>query len=198
MQQRRRTAMPKPDPLNIFVIADQFRATASLSLVIPKAAPVIATVIPELITAAMLHLPTSYIICKAFALELYLKCLIRIEGNSYGREHDLKKLFHLITKPRRSEIISRWQVNADTLREEIHSLYSRTGRHLPNVDFNFVLTTSKDAFTLFRYIFEGIEPDKAWLADSIMETIRDTILSMHPDWEGKRQASLHGSDLRFL
>jgi HEPN domain-containing protein len=178
---------PNPDPLNIFVVADQFRATASLSLVIPNVASVIATVIPELHSASRLYLPTSYMVCKAFALELYFKCLIRIGGRSYGREHDLKKLFRLIRLAHRSEIERRWQVNADALRSEVHGMYAADGRPLPKVDLNFVLTTSKDAFSIMRYAFEGIPPDTGWLADTILEAARDTILAMYSDWERKQQ-----------
>jgi hypothetical protein len=180
-------ANPRPDPLNIFVVADQFRATASLSVVIPRVAPVIATVIPELHTASALYLPTSYMVCKAFALELYFKCLIRVGQRTYGREHDLKKLFRLIRPAHRSEVESRWQVNADALRTEIHGMYAGNGRPLPKVDLNFVLTVSKDAFSLMRYAFEGIPSDTGWLADTVLEAARDTILTMHPDWERKQQ-----------
>src|SRR5437870_5793259 len=137
--------------------------------------------------ASTLYLPTSYMVCKAFALELYFKCLIRIDGKSYGRDHDLKKLFRLIEPARRSEILNRWQVNADALRAEIHGMYASSGRPLPNVDFNWTLTVSKDAFRILRYAFEGIDSDTGWLGDTIMEAARDTILSIYPDWVRKQQ-----------
>jgi hypothetical protein len=108
-------------------------------------------------------------------------------SKSYGREHDLKALFRLVRPVHRSHIKSRWQVNADALRLEIHGMYAGTDRPLPEVDFDFVLAVSKDAFTIMRYAFEGIDPDKGWLADTILEATRDTILSIHPDWERKRQ-----------
>lgn len=135
-------------------------------------------------------------VCKAFSLELYFKSLIRIGERSYGREHDLKKLFRLIRPTHRAEIERRWQVNADALRSEIHGMYAANGRPLPQVDLNFVLTVSKDAFSIMRYAFEGVPHDSGWLADTILEAVRDTILAMHPDWERKQQVFPAGT-MRF-
>jgi len=56
------------------------------------------------------------------------------------------------------------------------------------MDFGYVLSVSKDAFVTMRYLYErGIETNKGWLADTIVEGARATILGIHPEWENARQ-----------
>ena len=60
----------------------------------------------------------------------------------------------------------------------------------PKVDFDYVLSASKDAFLTMRYVFEkGIDTHKGWLGDTIVEAARFTILEKYPEWENKRQIS---------
>jgi hypothetical protein len=59
---------------------------------------------------------------------------------------------------------------------------------MPKLDFDYVLAGSKDAFTVMRYLYEGLGPGKGWLADYILEGARQTILVKHPDWVTMRAA----------
>ena len=173
-----------PKPLHIFVVADQFRAASKLAVLIP----VLAITIPELHDARTLYLPTASMVCSAFSLELYFKCLIRIGRKAYPRSmHDLSKLFSIIGERNRIKIKRCWLQNSDQVRIDIQNSYAESGRSMPKIDFNFVLSASKDAFTTMRYIYEGVDSDTGWLADTIVECTRQTILEIHPEWEHKRQ-----------
>ncbi len=126
-------------------------------------------------------------VCSAFSLELYFKCLIRLGRKSFGREHDLAKLFALIGRQSRAKIKKYWNNHSETVRSYVERAYESDA---PKVDFDFVLSASKDAFVTMRYIYErGIEQNKGWLADTIVEGARKTILDKHPEWENARQTS---------
>jgi hypothetical protein len=43
-------------------------------------------------------------VCHAFSLELYLKCLIVMEGNAYPLSHDLEELFRKLTLENQTEV----------------------------------------------------------------------------------------------
>jgi hypothetical protein len=127
-------------------------------------------------------------VCSAFSLELYFKCLIRVGRKSFGREHDLAKLFALIGRRDRAKIKRYWNDHSGSVRLQVERSYERNGQPTPKVDFDFVLSASKDAFVEMRYIYElGIKPNSGWLADTIVEGARQTILDKHPDWENKHQ-----------
>jgi hypothetical protein len=117
-------------------------------------------------------------------------CLRTLFQKSFGREHDLAKLFRLIGRRNRAIIRQYWRDNSANVRSYIEREYQISGRPVPKVDFDFVLSASKDAFVVMRYIYEsGIKTDTGWLADAIVEAARQAILDKHPDWERARQTS---------
>ena len=69
---------PNPKPLDIFIVAEQFRYAGKFATLIP----VLATANPGWFDVARdLRMPTAAMVCAAFSLELYFKCLIRTEKN---------------------------------------------------------------------------------------------------------------------
>jgi len=176
--------MPGPKPLDIFIVAEQFRATAYLAHRIP----VIARNVPELHQVNTLHLPTSVMVCSALALELYFKCLIRLGRKSFSRAHDLVGLFALIAPKQQARIRRCWkQSYLEIVRSDLTRFYALSGRPMPKANFNTALSISKDAFTQIRYVYEGVESDTGWVADGILDCARKRILEMHPNWEHMRQ-----------
>jgi hypothetical protein len=174
----------KAKPLDIFIVAEQFRFTSKLATLVPHHP---SLQIPALAFAHDQFLPTASMVCSAFSLELYFKCLIRIGHKSFGREHDLKKLFGLIMREDRQKIEKYWNSHSDTVCAYIKRAY---GSSAPTIDFDFVLSASKNAFVQMRYVYEkGIDPDTGWLADTIVEGARIAILEKHPEWERMRQTS---------
>ena len=116
------------------------------------------------------------VMCASFSLELYLKCLILIEGNTYGKLHDLNKLF-LKTKVDSQKKI---RANYEPLKARKDAMFSAMkGVPTPRTDFDFVLSASAKAFENFRYAFEGNVPDQTgWLASEISECVRERIVEL--------------------
>jgi hypothetical protein len=166
---RRRPPRSKAKALDIFIVAEQIRFAGKLATLIPHHP---SLRIPALAFAHDQNLPTASTVCSAFSLELYFKCLIRLGRKSFGREHDLAQLFALIGRRNRTKIRTYWHDHSATVRSYLDRAY---GDDAPKVDFDFVLSVSKDAFVTMRYIYERgiLEPDKGWLADTIVEGARE-------------------------
>jgi HEPN domain-containing protein len=170
-------------------VAEQFRFDGKLATLIPHH-PVFQ--IPQLEFVRDQNLPTAAMVCAAFSLELYFKCLIRIGRKSFDREHDLSKLFSLIGRRYRSKIKRYWNANSEIVRSYVERTFQDDGSMPPKVDFEYVLSASKDAFVTMRYVYEGgIETNKGWLADTIVEAARNVILDTYPNWERARQIEPH-------
>jgi hypothetical protein len=86
--------------------------------------------------------------------------------------------------------------NIEDVRANTEGQYTASGRPTPKVDFDFVLSVSKSAFRLMRYLYEGLPPDTGWVADIILDGARHAILLKHPDWIRARQGSLVGKVIR--
>jgi hypothetical protein len=126
------------------------------------------------------NLAIPWVVCAAFSLELYLKCLLLIEGGSTEKKHDLEKLFANISCTSREAIRKNYE-NKRVVRDAMFA-----GAHVPPPppsDFDFVLHASALAFEKFRYAYEGlIEDGQGWLAGDIGECVRERIIALHPDW----------------
>jgi hypothetical protein len=177
--------MPSARPLDIFIVAEQFRYAGKFAILVTTH---MAPKYPELTFAGNLNNVTAAMVCSAFSLELYFKCLIRMGHKSFGWEHDLERLFAGIGRRNRAKIKRYWNANSDRVRSYIKRTFEDDGLTPPRIDFDYVLSASKDAFVTMRYVYErGIETNKGWLADTIVEGARATILSIHPEWENARQ-----------
>jgi HEPN domain len=120
------------------------------------------------------------VICSAFSLELYLKSLILIEGGTYGKLHDLEKLFSRV-KPKSQKII---RASYETHKMKMDAMFA-TFKDIPapKTDFDSVLHASAKAFENFRYAFEGIVKDQeGWMASPICDSVRERIVELQPDW----------------
>jgi hypothetical protein len=173
----------RPDPLHIFLIAEQFWITSRLAFRIPQIAPAV----PALSEAVGWSLLTSSMANAAFSLELYFKCLIRLGRKSFGRKHDLESLFNLIGKRHKAIIRKYWSQNSDQVRADIQRFYESAGRSPPKINFDHVLSVSRNAFENMRYAHEGIGNDTGWAGDTIVECTRRHILELRPGWERMRQ-----------
>src|SRR6516165_11396464 len=102
---RKAPEIPKANPLGIFIVAEKFRFLTKLGTLIPdiaktdlfyKYVPLFKSVVDEKLNA-----PTAILVCSAFSLELYFKCLIRMGRKSYKRRHYLDELFEIMGKDTR-------------------------------------------------------------------------------------------------
>jgi hypothetical protein len=168
--------MSKYDPIHIFVHAEQFRNAERYLTSAPK-------------QGFPLPVDMAIPVCAAFALELYFKCLLAIDGNPLPREHDLKKLFNKLSPPRKTRIRCLSDPYMDDVKVWLKQEHERVGKPTPNIDFNFILGASRKAFELARYLYEtGLPQGRGWIADAITEGTRATILELHPEWERARSS----------
>jgi len=78
----------------------------------------------------------------------------------------LSKLFSGIGKTNRRKIREYWDNHSIQVKIDVERTFSEDGLPAPKVDFDYVLSASKDAFLTMRYIFEkGIDTHKGWLGD---------------------------------
>jgi hypothetical protein len=121
----------------------------------------------------------------AFCLEIYLKCLVILEGGTPGRDHRLKNLFELLD-PSTQEKAKR---HYDEIRSsDPYSQYKaaelkRLGRD-PERESNFdaAILSGSDAFVKMRYAYEGIASEN-YLLMPLEFAIRRIILERNPSWK---------------
>ena len=171
--------MAKHDPADIFVIAEQFR-DASKFLILAREHGWQTDVAMPAVT------------CAAFAMELFLKCLLAMETGKVPEIHDLRHLFNRLGKLSQDKIRAYFAPYLPDVKEHVERQYLLGGQPPPPplVDFDFVLNASRRAFPLARYIYEsGLPGGQGWIADGIMEAVRKTILDAHTDWKDARVAT---------
>jgi HEPN domain-containing protein len=171
--------MAKHDPADIFVIAEQFR-NASKFLILAREHGWQTDVAMPAVT------------CAAFAMELFLKCLLAMETEKSHETHDLKHLFNRLSKSSQAKIRVYYGPYLPDVKEHVERQYLLAGQPQPPplVDFDFVLDASRRAFPLARYIYErGLPGGQGWIADGIMEAVRKTVLEAHPDWKDAHVAT---------
>lgn len=126
---------------------------------------------PSLIFPTMSH--------ACFALELYLKCLLTIEGK-HLKGHNLKVLFMNLSKntrdtleKRHNDVLDRDALLQDRLKKQ----------NLP-IDLMSLLEEAKDFYSIARYVFEDISDRGAYGFNlwNFTENIRHYIIGLNPHW----------------
>ena len=82
---------------------------------------------------------------QAFAIELLFKCLFLIDDSDPPNEHNLKKLFDLLSRETRDEIIRRWDEGPRKRIEKVLSFPA---------DLTSSLEACGNAFVQLRYAFD--------------------------------------------
>lgn len=170
--------MRNANPVEIFVVAEQFRSARRRLTVDSDDAP---------------HgdAPLPAITCSAFATELYLKCLAACDHGRPLIGHDLRHLFNHLNRQTQAQIRKHFEPFLQDVKDHIHREWHLAGK-MPdaNVDFDYVLDASRKGFVLARYLHEtGLPNEQGWIADGIMEAARSTILLANPDWAQARMTS---------
>jgi hypothetical protein len=140
-------------------------------------------------THAALTLIEPRIVIEAFTTELFLKCLICIETGSVPREHNLKKLFDLLSKATRTRIESWWDSEVATRRREEWDELEKFGLKIPR-DLPKALDKGTDAFKLYRYSYEENTEGLHYYLEDLPALLERLILEMRPDFKNYRRAPL--------
>jgi len=161
----------RTNPRNVFVAAEQFYRCANLILKQLNAAT--TTVIPGNGHTAYRMAPVVAI--SAFAFELFLKCLLSIDGVAPPKTHNLRDIFAKLPKRTQSEIEARYD------EQRAGSQFARG----PDFAMRDVLEGSADAFESHRYIFELHDPTTVsqYTVHVLCNTVRAMLVEAHPDWD---------------
>jgi hypothetical protein len=156
--------MKSIDPKSVFQLACKFAATEQHVRHInnPKAA----------------FMASPSMVLSAFAIELFLKCLLLLEGKELDRIHTLNVLFRRLSHKQKRRIEEVWEKEARPKVDELNQKFGLTHpSDLPNA-----LVTCGRAFEYMRYGYE--DPDRQVFYLGELPTILwRTILDIRPEWE---------------
>jgi hypothetical protein len=137
-----------------------------------------------------LHLPSAripHIVCSAFCLELFLKCLLRIENVTLPkRTHALLELFELLRRPTKRKISALFGAEhpENSFKYFAASFavnFRNSGSRQIRPTLRTVLKQSSNAFIEWRYLFEDTKPH-TYSANHAISAVKRVILEIHPEW----------------
>jgi hypothetical protein len=122
---------------------------------------------------------SPHMVISVFAIELYLKCLLCLEGQKVPPTHNLKALFRDLKPATKARIEQLWSAYAPRLEPLWQSVEQVTGNAVPR-DFLSLLDKSSQAFTELRYLHED-ESGSFYVGD-LVPMLRTVILERQPLW----------------
>jgi hypothetical protein len=133
--------------------------------------------------ATQIWLPPTIVpqvVIAAFALELYLKCLIYLETGSAPQGHEIVKLFRKVSAAKQAKIRTIYQANVGNDVICRHIIAQFKNPHL--FDFDPVLNSINTTFVDWRYyyekpVFTGTE------ARFFLAPVRTVIFELRPTWQ---------------
>ncbi|HEX3725126.1 MAG TPA: hypothetical protein VHV08_02745 [Pirellulales bacterium] len=140
----------------------------------------------------LLFWPT--VVCEAFSLELFLKCLHAIRGIPHKQKHDVETLFGVLSTTDKDTTTKYFHEIV-----QLHPQHSLALMHGVSFDIEAVLQRTKDAFIKVRYWHEGTPPSADASGKisnagvgSLCDALNRFIDEIRPEW---RTMSLHTSVL---
>lgn len=170
-----KVAKPSVDAAVVFSYAEAFsEATGLLD-------PQFKNVPPHTVTsfARAAHFAPK-VTLDAFATELYLKCLRRIDLGEPGWGHDCKRLFGQLKAGTQKAVRLHYANLLST-----HPAVDLLNKNSPGVQptLEFVLDKSSDIFKTVRYLYEHEgENVELFYWPLVRMAVRETILTINPAW----------------
>src|ERR1700723_3619787 len=112
----------KHDPAAIFLIGDQYHNASQFLAVATKGG-----------VAHDFRMPA--IVCAAFALELFFKCLVTTETGKTPGIHDLRQLFNALNKNTQNRIRDRFAPYLSDAQRRVGESATKSQVPIPNVNF---------------------------------------------------------------
>jgi hypothetical protein len=162
----------QPDCFKIFEHASHFHESDHrLRYTVPSDRP---ELIPLVAHPAM--------VLSAFASELYLKCLLCLEGRKVPKTHNLKKLFQNLLPDTKGRLETLWEIeNRKPERQRVFNVIrTLDGGDKLRVDLLSVLDLGADAFEELRYICETGR--SIFLLSDFPNLLRTVIIERKPGW----------------
>jgi hypothetical protein len=161
------------DPAKIFVHAERFRfADERLR------SPISMGYDPR----AGSYIAGPSLVLSAFASELYMKCLLCLEGRDIPPSHNLKKLFGRLPGRLQRRLDAMW-IDYVPTRAEMFEYARKHFNYTAATDLRSALADGGTGFEDMRYVYEGPTNTKFFLAD-LPKLLRALILEQKPDWQG--------------
>jgi hypothetical protein len=118
-------------------------------------------------------------VLSAFAIELFLKCLLLLEGKEVDRIHTLNVLFRRLSHKQKRRIEEAWDKEA---RPKVDMLSKRFDLGHPS-DLPNALVRCGRAFEHMRYAYEDPDRQVFYLGD-LTPILWHIILELRPEWKG--------------
>jgi hypothetical protein len=128
-----------------------------------------------------------YAVNSAFALELYLKCLLVIAKKPVPRDHRLTQLFADLDDATKAEIRAGYESLRAVPLTELCVMGAHHGADGRMIEFDSCLDESSRAFMQWRYLFEnptsGQHVTKTYSASPVSKVVRELLIGRNPSWE---------------
>jgi HEPN domain-containing protein len=161
------------DPLHIFAQAKSFA----------KAAGVLSKVEDP---AIMVDMAGPSLTLAAFASELYLKCLLVLQGSRPPNIHDLKKLFDRI-EPEMQQTIERiWDTHVQIKQQYWEKVRAYIKKPF-SLDLRSALEQGGRGFEVIRYSYEQSQEDFGFVLSDLPRVLQIAILEIKPEWARVRR-----------
>ena len=115
---------------------------------------------PDRSLEVMLQYP-GMVIC-AFAAELFLKCLISLEGCTPSKSHNLLTLHDQLSPKSQALVERHWNDGCSARKDSFEDLEKKFGVKLPR-DLRTALADCGDAFEQMRYLYEDPSKSKFYI-----------------------------------
>lgn len=125
----------------------------------------------------------SLVLC-AFSAELFLKCIECIETGSFNKGHNLKNLFHRLSKPTQRRIEELWDADAERNAGARELIKEKFGEEIPP-DLDWALASGARGFEELRYSFDPANAKSKFFLSELPRMLRDVTLEMKPEWRVK-------------
>ena len=162
-------ARPLPDPHKIYIHAVRFLFTECRLR---------ETSVGDQTTQDWVMMPAM--VLSAFSAELFLKCLLILDGQRPPDVHHLRTLFELLHPQRKVRIEELWDKSVAANVHEFENTERLLDIKIPR-DLKTALSDCGNAFDGLRYVYEDPSKVKFYIID-FARIVRTVILEFRPDW----------------
>jgi HEPN domain-containing protein len=120
-------------------------------------------------------------VLAAFTIELMLKCLIRIEGGTPPREHDLLCLFNLLSAPIRERLEAMWGDYVQSLPAATTEPFEKIGMKI-EPELTAALAAGRKGFEVIRYWHEDPDEDCPFYLTELPNMLFMVAFELRPEW----------------
>jgi hypothetical protein len=126
------------------------------------------------------YMASPSMVMSAFTSELFLKCLLLLEGKDIARIHSLNVLYQKLSPNQKRRIEEAWNREA---RPKVEQLNQKFGFDRPS-DLPNALVTCGRTFEHMRYAYE--DPDRqAFYLGQLPAILWRAIVAIRPEWAPK-------------